>query len=90
MNPIQIGHEYCIVLKVRMHLNNHVNQLEFFKDILQDDDDHEFTELTLAHRKRGRSRCLIVLIYKFTIKNCKYYFESTRPTIVRLLYDCCR
>ena len=53
VNPIQIGREYCIVLKVRMHLNNHVNQLEFFKDILQDDD-HEFTELTLAHRKRGR------------------------------------
>ena len=27
VNPIQIGREYCIVLKVRMHLNNHVNQL---------------------------------------------------------------
>ena len=27
VNPIQIRREYCIVLKVRMHLKNHVNQL---------------------------------------------------------------
>ena len=27
LNPIQIGREYCTLLKVRMHLNNYVNQL---------------------------------------------------------------
>ena len=27
VNPIQIEREYCILLKIRMHLNNYVNQL---------------------------------------------------------------
>ena len=27
VNPIQVGREYCIVLKIRVHLYNYVNQL---------------------------------------------------------------
>ena len=33
VNPIQIGREYCIVLKVQMHLNNHVNQLFWWYEL---------------------------------------------------------
>ena len=30
VNPIQIGREYCIVLKERMYLNNHFGDMSYF------------------------------------------------------------